>query len=159
MRQNFGAVHVLIRHGDELLLVLRSATGYEDGNYCLPSGRVEEDESFTAAAVREVLEETGLKLDQNEVGFVYLQHRRSLNELGEQEVWIDTFFEAGTWHGTPENAEPDKHAEVAWAYPDDLPDNMIASHRFALQRIAEGHVYGEFGWDNDSPSDNTGKTL
>lgn len=146
MRQNFGAVHAIIRKGDDILLVLRSHTGYEDGKYCLPSGRVEEGETFTAAAVREAREEVGLELDQDEIGFVYLQHRLVTNELGEPEVWIDTFFEAGTWRGEPTNAEPDKHAEVAWCYSDELPDTMMVSHRTALERIAAGHVYGEFGW-------------
>lgn len=146
MRQNFGAVHVIIRQGDDILLVLRSHTGYEDGKYCLPSGRVEEGESFTAAAVREVREETGVLLDQDEIGFVYLQHRLCINEQGESEVWIDTFFEAGEWRGEPTNAEPAKHDQVAWCDNDGLPENMMASHRFALQRIAEGRMYGEFGW-------------
>lgn len=156
MRHNFGAVHVLVRRGDDILLVLRSATGYEDGKYCLPSGHVEEGETFSAAAVREVREEVGLVLNQNEVGFVYLQHRLALNELGEPEIWIDTFFEAGAWQGEPTNAEPDKHAEVAWCYGEDLPKNLMESHRYALQRIAEGHVYGEFGWEDNG---NHGKTL
>lgn len=152
-----------MRHGDEVLLVLRSATGYEDGKYCLPSGRVEEGETFSAAAVREVREETGLELDQNEVGFVYLQHRLSVNELGNPEVWIDTFFEAGAWRGTPANTEPDKHSEVAWCYTDDLPENMMPAHRYALERIAEGHVYGEFGWpgephNNEQEHGNSGQT-
>jgi 8-oxo-dGTP pyrophosphatase MutT (NUDIX family) len=162
MRKNFGAVHIIIRRGDELLLVLRSHTGYEDGNYCLPSGHVEEGESFSHAAVREAREEVGLELDQNEVGFIYLQHRLAANELGEPEVWIDAFFEAGDWHGKPSNAEPDKHAEIAWCYPDDLPENIMTSHRYALERIVEGHVYGEFGWKEGQtmpPGGNIGQTL
>jgi len=149
MRKNFGAVHVIIRHHDDILLVLRTNTGVQDGNYCLPSGRVEEGESFTAAAVREVREETGLDINQDEVGFVYLQHRINLNELGEPEMWVDAFFEAGAWRGTPVNAEPEKHGEVAWCYADDLPGNMMESHRTALKRMAEGHVYGEFGWSEE----------
>lgn len=146
MRHNSGAVHVVIRRGDDVLLVLRTATGYEDGKYCLPSGHVEDGESFSAAAVRETREETGIDLDQDEVGFVYLQHRLATNELGESEVWVDAFFEAGEWKGEPTNGEPDKHGEVAWCDAEDLPANMMASHKFALERIAEGHVYGEFGW-------------
>lgn len=154
MRHNFGAVHIIIRHGDDILLVLRSATGYEDGKYCLPSGHVEEGESFSAAAVREAREEVGLELNQNDVGFIYLQHRLAINELGEPEVWIDAFFDAGSWRGEPTNAEPDKHSQVAWCDTEGLPENMMASHRFALERIAAGHAYGEFGWPTAEDAEN-----
>lgn len=147
MRKNNGAVHVIIRDEDAILFVLRSHTGIADGQYCLPSGHVEEGEVFTMAAVREVMEEVGITLDPDEIGFTYLQHRIALNELNEPEVWVDVFFEAGPWHGEPINAEPDKHGEIAWFDADKLPENLFASHRAALERIAHGHSYGEYGWD------------
>ncbi len=152
MRKNNGAVHVIIRDEDAILFVLRSHTGFADGQYCLPSGRVEDGEVFTAAAVREAVEEVGITLNQDEIGFTYLQHRLADNELGEPEVWVDVFFEAGPWKGEAVNGEPDKHGEIAWFYADKLPENVLASHRYALERIAHGHSYGEYGWDKIAPA-------
>lgn len=155
MTKNNGAVHVIIRDEDAILFVLRSHTGFADGQYCLPSGRVEDGEVFTAAAVREALEEVGITLNQDEIGFTYLQHRIDENELGEPEVWTDVFFEAGPWKGEPINVEPDKHDEIAWFYPNELPENIFTPHRYALERIAHGHSYGEYGWDMVAPGSKT----
>lgn len=147
MRKNNGAVHIIIRDEDAILFVLRSNTGFADGQYCLPSGRVEDGEVFTAAAVREALEGVGIALNQDEIGFTYLQHSVSKNEIGEPEVWVDVFFEAGPWKGEPVSGGPGEHGEVAWFYPNELPENVIAPHRYAIERISQGHSYGEYGWD------------
>lgn len=141
------AVHNIIRdHDGAILFVLREHTGFMDGMYSLAAGRVEPNEAYSTAAVREALEETGVVLDQNEVGFTYMQHRYSASADGAVTVWTDVFFEAGPWKGEPYNAEPDKHAKLVWFYADELPENMMPYQRYALQRIADGHLYGEYGW-------------
>ena len=54
--------YVIFRRGDEVLLLRRHNTGYQDGNYGLPSGHIEEGEFALTGAIREAHEEVGIKL-------------------------------------------------------------------------------------------------
>jgi hypothetical protein len=57
------------------------------------------------------------------------------------------FFDAGDWHGQPINAEPDKHSDIGWIDTSVLPDVIMPHQKYALERIAEGKLYGEYGWE------------
>lgn len=55
------AVFIVLRNNDgAVLLHRRCNTGYMDGRYDLPSGHVEKGEPLLRAAVRELREETGV---------------------------------------------------------------------------------------------------
>jgi 8-oxo-dGTP diphosphatase len=60
--------------------------------------------------------------------------------------WVDVYFEAVSWRGEPFNAEPDIHSEFTWLDPENLPKNVIKSVRYALEQIAAGSQYAEYGW-------------
>lgn len=140
------AVYLLFRDGDAVLFVKRDKTGYMDGMHCLPASKVEPSEQYTVAAVRAGVKTVGLEVSPDNISFLYLQHRYS--EDGN--VWTDIFFDAGEWQGEPSNTEPGKHSELAWFYTDDLPDTIISYQKTALERIAEGKLYGEIGWLGDA---------
>ena len=55
-----GAVSAAIFRGDEVLLIERGKAGPLKGLWSLPGGRIEPGEAVRAAALREVLEETGI---------------------------------------------------------------------------------------------------
>ncbi len=57
-------VLLILTRGDHVLLALREGTGYADGQWNLPSGKLEAGEHMVAALVREAREEVGLRLDQ-----------------------------------------------------------------------------------------------
>ncbi len=143
MSPNYPACYVLIRKGDLILLVLRENTGYMDGNYGLPAGRVEDQETFTVGAIREAAEEVGIRIES--LRHVYTQHRNSREK--EKNQWIDVFFEADQWSGEPANNEPEKHSKVEWLPISHLPENIMDYQEYALEHIAAGKTYGEFGWD------------
>lgn len=142
--ESFGAVYVLFWKGDDLLFVKRANTGFMDGMHSLPAGRVEPGEPYTVAAAREAYEEVGLQVSPDDIAFVYMQHRHGEDGT----VWTDVFFDAGDWHGEPVNGEPDKHSDIGWINTSDLPDVIMPYQKYALERIAEGKVYGEYGWEN-----------
>ena len=112
--------------------------------YGLPSGKVEKDESYTGAAVREALEEVGVVIKPTNLRHALTMQRREKPDL--KTVWVDLYFEVTTWEGEPFNAEPDKHSALEWLDINNLPKNVIPSVRFALQTIAAGQPYAEFGW-------------
>src|SRR5437899_10676265 len=71
------AVHVLLLRGDEVLLVRRCNTGFEDGRLSVVAGHVEPGESVTQAALREASEEVGVALSRDGLRVVGVMHRRS----------------------------------------------------------------------------------
>lgn len=144
MSPNYPACYILIRKDDMFLFVMRENTGYMDGNYSLPAGRVEEDETFSNGAAREALEEVGITVDASNLRHVHTQHRFS--KTSDKKQWVDVFFEADEWSGNPSNNEPDKHSRIEWLPIANLPDNIMDYQKNALDQIAAGRAYSEFGW-------------
>jgi 8-oxo-dGTP diphosphatase len=134
-----------MRNLGKVAFVLRYNTSWMNGHYGLPSGKVEHDESYLAAAVREGKEETGVDIDSSDLGYLLTMHRKENDK--HENIWVDVFFEAKRWQGEPFNAEPDKHSELAWLDPKKLPDNIIPSVKFAIEQIEIGKNYAEYGWD------------
>jgi 8-oxo-dGTP diphosphatase len=91
-------VYVLVRRGDLLLLLLREGTGYKDGEWGPPAGKVEAGETYRGAAVRELREETGLDADLAIMRFVHLLHR--FPDPGEAWPWVGAFFVRAAWTAT-----------------------------------------------------------
>ena len=59
------AVHLILIENERVLLLRRYNTGYEDGNYSVPAGHVEEDEDVIKAMQREPM--TVFSTDRNTV--------------------------------------------------------------------------------------------
>lgn len=134
----YAAAYVILRKGNKVAFVLRENTGWMNGYYGLPAGKVEKNETYTAAAIREAKEEAGVDLMPEHVRFVHLAYRN------EDMEWVDIYFEADQYEGEPYNAEPHVHAELAWFDVDNLPDNVIASSRYALEQLQQGKQYSEY---------------
>ena len=56
------AVYLLIEQAGKYAFIMRSNTGWRDGYYALPAGKVEKNESFTQGAIREAAEEVGITI-------------------------------------------------------------------------------------------------
>lgn len=140
------AVHLfLLRNGDEVLLLRRANTGYEDGSYSVVAGHLDGGEEVVAAAIREAREEAGIALDPADLTIVGVMHRRA--DDGER---IDFFLTAARWSGAVTNAEPHKCDELAWFPLDALPANVIPYVRRALDtycRSPASRWFESYGWD------------
>lgn len=138
------AIYVLIRNKNTLVFMLRSNTGWMDGYYGLPSGKVEKNESFSAAAIREANEEIGITIAPRHLHYLHKMHRLEGNE------WVDVFFEALKWSGKIVNAEPHVHSKLVRLDTNNLPENVIPSVQFALRQINRGTMFSEYGWTNNA---------
>src|SRR5688572_33195750 len=84
-------VHLLFFRGDQVLLLRRFNTGYADGQYSVPAGHLDGDETVTAAARREAVEETGLAIEVEDICFSSVMHRIDGDER------VDFFVEVRGW--------------------------------------------------------------
>ena len=138
------ASFVIIRNGNKVAFVLRENTKWMNGFFGLPSGKVEKNETFTAAAIREAREEIGIKVKTEDLRHVLTVHRYEPESFATD--WIDVYFEVSDWEGIPLNAEPNVHGELAWLDPNNLPDNIVPAVRYAMEQSQAGKTYGEYGW-------------
>lgn len=136
------AVSILLRRGNTAAFVRRANTEWMNGYYGLLGGRVEEGESFTAAAVRELKEEAGI-----EVAKEALQHVITISRHDTDSDWITTFFEVHAWNGEPYNAEPHIHSSLEWFDLDNLPEDIIPTLRISLAALKAGKTFVEIDWD------------
>jgi ADP-ribose pyrophosphatase YjhB (NUDIX family) len=134
------AVHLFLLRENQVLLLRRANTGYEDGNYSVVAGHLNGEESVTQAAIREAHEEVGIALHPTDLTVVGVMHRVSNDER------IDFFLVATTWEGMLTNQEPDKCSELRWCALDALPANTIPYVRTALENFSRGVWFAEFGW-------------
>ncbi len=128
-----------MRNGN-VLLMRRAKTGYRDGEYGLPSGHLESNETLRSGMVREVREETGIVLSEEHLVLATTLHRR------EDDDRVDFYFTVSEWEGEPMNNEPDKCDAIAWFPLDKLPDNTIPYIRQAIECVEKGVMYSEWGW-------------
>ena len=141
MRAKFPVtVHLLFFHDNKILLLRRFNTGFEDGNYSVPAGHLDGDETVRMAAVREALEEIGVKIDLHDIDFATVVHRKSDDER------VDFFVRIKDWQGEPFNAEPEKCDELRWYELDALPENTIPYVRQAIRNSLDAIPFEEFGW-------------
>lgn len=115
---------LLLTDADRILLGLRSGTGYADGSWNVPSGKLEYHEDAVSGVRREAYEEIGVRLTGDEPRFVGVVHQRNPEGQGRIALVFTVEFDAGR-HGNPVNREPHKCAEIRWASIDDLPSNTV----------------------------------
>lgn len=143
------AVHLFLQNEQqELLLARRYNTGYQDGNYSLVAGHIEEGETPTQAMCREALEEAGIIITEKELQFSHVMYRR--RERATDPERIDFFFVCTQWSGTPTMMEPDKCDALLWALPQELPKNMVPYVANAIEQMVGNQIFSEFGWETNT---------
>lgn len=121
MPNNIEGVAVVLKKENQILLTLRKV-GDNVGTYELPAGHVEAGETTRATAQREVLEETGLVIDE----------LKSLATFGVTEL-----FSANIVGGELSNREPYAHESVAWYDIDNFPAPLGPSARYYMDMLTE----------------------
>lgn len=102
---------------------------------CFPGGHVEKGESFTQAAIREVLEETGLTMeDATLCGIKQFQTEHD-------ERYVVFFYKATKWHGTLSGSQ---EGEVKWIPRSEINRYKTVSDFADMLKVFENSHTSEF---------------
>lgn len=110
----------------------------DNGQWVIPGGGIEKNETAEAAAAREAKEETGYDVRVFRLVGVYSNPEDTTIQYpdGNIKVWVVALFECELIGGKP--ALSDETLEVGWFAPDTLPEKIRPSHviriRDALKR-------------------------
>ena len=121
----------------------RFNTGYQDGNYSVPAGHVEEGESVADTLVREVKEEIGIEVKKQDITLAHVVHRKGTDQSDER---LDFFFTCQTYSGEIKNLEPQKCDDLSWFQIGKLPDNIIPYIKQAIENAGSKKSYSEVGF-------------
>lgn len=132
------ASYVFLRRDQSVLLQRRQNTGYMDDCWSAgAAGHVEFGETAASAAIREAREELGVQVAPEALSAVAVMQRTD-GTANPMEQRVDWFFVCDVWGGEPLIREPIKCAELSWLRLDDLPLNLPAHERLALDALREG---------------------
>ena len=109
---------------------------FGQGLWDLPVGKSERGEPVTGTAVRELREETGLVVAVDDLRLAHVIHGRRGVEA--PNGFLTVVFAAHRWSGDLVNAEPEKHAQVAWVATEALPEEFVPTTATALRRYLHG---------------------
>lgn len=146
MKERFkmvAAVHLFLIKGDEILLLRRFNTGYEDGNFSVVAGHVDGNEELKEAIIREAHEEAGIVIEKENVEIVELMHRFTTDER------MDFYIVCEKWNGNITNMELNKCDLLKWFKINELPDNTIPYIRRAINNYRNSVVFDEY-YENEN---------
>ncbi|MCY3713439.1 MAG: NUDIX domain-containing protein [Gemmatimonadetes bacterium] len=134
-------VHVFLKNDkDQILMLRRANTGYEDGNYSVIAGHLDGHEEVIEAAIREAKEEAGIEIRFIDIKVVGIMHRKENDER------ISFFLSATRWFGEIVNMEPERCDDFSWFPICDLPVNTIPYVRRAIEQWGNGLFFDSYGW-------------
>lgn len=142
--QLVAAVHLFLVKDQQILLLRRFNTGYEDGNYSVIAGHLDGNESAKIAMCREAKEEANLIIKPDDLKLIHFMHRKKASEER-----VDFFFTASHWRGAPQIMEPHKCDDLSWFPLKKLPPNMVPYVRFAINQYLKHNLYSEYGWKGE----------
>jgi ADP-ribose pyrophosphatase YjhB (NUDIX family) len=139
-------VHLLLVNDGDLLLGRRANTGYGDGAYEPPSGRLAERETLVEAAVRVATAQVGIALDPARVSLAHVMH--DVSGAGRMAFFLTADGWASAACPVPPARGPRSYSDFGWYPLTDLPANMIDRARVAVRNYAAGgrfSTYPAFG--------------
>jgi len=107
-----------------------------EGTWTMPGGKIEFGESFEAAAAREVLEETDLRINEDKLKFVSLA-----NDQVTDAQFVTIGFLCEDFEGEVKVMEPDEITEWSWFDLSDLPANMFFPSAKIVKNYNDNVVY------------------
>jgi len=139
-------IHLLLVTNGDLLLGRRANTGYGDGAFEPPSGRLAERETLVEAAVRVAAAQMGIALDPARVSLAHVLH--DVSGAGRMAFFLTSDGWADEACPVPPAPGTRSYSDFGWYPLTDLPANMIDRARVAVRNYAAGarfSTYPAFG--------------
>jgi 8-oxo-dGTP diphosphatase len=139
-------VHLLLVSAGDLLLGRRAGTGYGDGAFEPPCGRLAERETLVEAAVRVAAAQMGVGLDPARVSLAHVLH--DVSGAGRMAFFLTADGWADEACPIPPAPGTRSYSDFGWYPLTDLPANMIDRARVAIRHYAAGarfSTYPAFG--------------
>jgi 8-oxo-dGTP diphosphatase len=130
------AVFIAMIKNDAVLLLRRANTNWMDGYYDLPAGHLEDLEHLKDGALRELREETGIKIKHKDLKLIHIHqnhHRQEAPHYG-------YIFLAETWKGEPKIMEKDKCDDMKFFSLKSLPKKITPYVKEALEKLGSNEV-------------------
>ena len=138
-------VFLLLVDDRDILLALRQNTGYADGLWNLPSGKLEFGEDARTGVIREAREEVGIRLRPERVRLAATVHHLASPTHARLGLVFAANF-APAEHGEPANTEPHKCGGIDWFPATALPSNMSHYSADCIQAYLDGAPFRLSGW-------------
>ena len=140
------ASYLILRKGNEILMLRRFNTDFQNGKYSFIAGHLDGKESFTQAIVREAKEEAGIIIKPKDLNAVHVMNRYvATNDIGLRER-IDVFFTTKKWQGEIKNMEPNKCDDLSWFPINKLPKDTIPYIREVIKNFRKKIFFSEYGY-------------
>ncbi len=136
-----GSSYLFLIKDGKILLQRRFQTGFQDGNYGVPAGHLDGNETAREGCAREIKEEIGIEISPEDLEVVHVMQRKATNDER-----IDFFMTTESFSGEIIKCEPHKCDDLSWFDLDNLPENVVDYVKVAIENYRNGVTYSEFGY-------------
>lgn len=107
-----------------------------EGTWTMPGGKIEFGETFEEAASREVMEETSLNIECDDLQFISLE-----NDAVADAQFVTIGFLCTKFTGEAKVMEPDEITEWNWFDLDKLPSPIFFPSQKVIEHYNSGKIY------------------
>jgi ADP-ribose pyrophosphatase YjhB (NUDIX family) len=135
MKETSTAATVLIEDGKVLLVRHLKGADHLNDTFGLPAGRLEQDEGYTDAAIRELREETGLIAKPEDMTLLPLAYHALLERKNGKEAMVMKVFLCSKYTG---GLQTSNETEPVWFVVNEIGSlNLIPNVANAIQQAVE----------------------
>ena len=109
-----------------------------EGSWTMPGGKLNFREKLADAAIREVFEETGIRIKKEVIVMISLT-----NDIVEDAHFITIGFFCEKFEGEAKVMEPDEITEWKWFALDDLPDPIFSPSKKIIDNFIKRKFFDE----------------
>lgn len=130
-------IGVIIQNSENKILIGKRK-GSHSPYYSIPGGHLENGESFEEAAIREVFEETSLRIKNPKVVNV-TNNLRTYKEENKHYISVNLFV--NQFEGECKLMEPDKCDGWMWCAIEEIPNPQFDASEYAIDCFKKGEFY------------------
>lgn len=135
---------MIIEKNNKILFLKRHNISFH-GFWCLPTGKIEENESPLQAIIRETKEEVGVEVNPS-LATIVASNVPNIYNPNLMYKDVNLFFLCKEFKHNPINMEPNKHIEMEWFNVESLPNPILDVVRQGIFQYSKGINYGDLGY-------------